>query len=140
MSTLPTFKTLQASDFDAQYAGLINQLALIFNNDIQSLFSALNNGISLADNIACTVATVPITVDSNGNTTNSATFALTTPNTRVTGLTVINVTNTTNSSIYPTGAPFCSFTPASSQVTINNVTGLQTGYQWSITLIAWSSG
>ena len=139
MSTLPTFKSLQSSDFDTQYQGLINQLALIFNNDIQSLFTALNNGVSLANNILCTVATVPITVDSSGNTTNSANFALTTPSMKITGLTVVRVINTTNSSIYPTAAPFCSFTPASNQCTINNITGLQTGYQWSVTVIAWGT-
>lgn len=136
---MPTFKTLQASDFEPQYANLINQLALIFNNDIQSLFNALSNQLSLTSNILCTIATVPITVDASGNTTNSATFSLTVPNMRVLGLTVVNVKNTTNTSIYPSAAPFCSFTPASSSVTINNITGLQTGYQWSITVIAWGS-
>lgn len=140
MSTLPTFKTLQASDFDQQYQGLINQLALIFNNNMQSLFTAFNNGISLADNIACQVATVPITVDASGNTTNSAQFAIQVPNMRISGLTVIRAVNTSNSNILPTGAPFCSYTPASQSVTINNITGLQTGYQWSITVVAWASG
>lgn len=140
MSTLPTFKALQASDFDSQYSGLINQLALIFNNNMQSLFTAFSNGVSLSSNILCTVATVPITVDSSGNTTNSATFQLTKSGMRVLGLTVVNVTNTTNNNILPTGAPFCNFTPASSSVTINNITGLQPGYQWSVTLIAWGSG
>ena len=140
MSTLPTLKTLQASDFPPQYADLINQLALLLNNDLQSLFTAFGNGISLSDNIACQVATVPITVDSSGNTTNSAVFSIKIPNLRISGLTVINVVNTTNSSIYPTGAPFCSYTPGTQNITINNITGLQTGYQWSVTLIAWGSG
>ena len=106
---------------------------------MQSLFTAFSNGITLTSNIFCTVATVPITVDANGNTTNSANFSLTVPNMRVLGLTVVNVTNSTNSNIYPTGAPFCTYTPASQNVTINNVTGLQTGYQWSLVVIAWAS-
>jgi hypothetical protein len=137
MSTLPTFKTLQASDFPDQYADLINQLALIFNNEIQSVFNALNNGVSLNDNIFCVVKTIPVTVDVNGNTTNTANFQISIPNMRVQGCTVIRAVNTSNSSIFPTGAPFVSFTPGTQQVTINNVTGLTPGQQWSITLIAW---
>lgn len=140
MSVLPTFKTLQASDFPPQYADLINQLALLVNNNLQAIFTAFGNGISLSDNIACQVSTVPITVDSNGNTTNSANFSIKTSGMRISGLTVINVANTTNSSILPTGAPFCSYTPGTQSITINNVTGLQTGYQWSLTVIAWASG
>jgi hypothetical protein len=140
MAVLPTFKTLQASDFEPQYATLINQLATIFNNNIQSVFTTLNNGVSLADNIACQVATVPITVDSSGNTTNTASFQIKTTGMRISGLTVINVVNTTNNQVYPTGAPFCTYTPSTQSITINNITGLQTGYQWSVTLIAWASG
>lgn len=137
MSVLPTFKTLQSSDFDDQYKDLINQLALIFNNDIQSLFNALNSGISLEDNILCTVKDVPVTVDSKGNTTNTANFQLDVPNMRVRGCTVIRAVNTSNNTVFPTGAPFISYTPASSQVTINNVTGLTTGDQWTLTVVAW---
>ena len=137
MSKLPTFKSLQASDFDDQYKDLINKLALIFNNEIQSLFSALSNGISLADNILCVVKDVPVVVDANGNTTNSANFAISIPNMRVRGCIVIKAINTANSNTYPTGAPFINFTPGTQQVTIDHVTGLTVGDQWTLTVIAW---
>lgn len=137
MSSLPTFKSLQASDFDDQYKDLINKLATIFNNEIQSLFTALNNGVSLADNILCTVKDVPIVVDANGNPTNAANFAISVKNLRVRGCTVIRAVNTTNNSTFPTGAPFVSYTPGTQQVTINNVTGLTPGDQWTLTVIAW---
>lgn len=137
MSTLPTFKSLQASDFDEQYQDLINKLATIFNNEIQSIFSALNNGVSLKDNILCVVKDVPVVVDANGNTTNTANFSIDVPNMRVRGCTVIRCVNTSNNSLFPTGAPFVSYTPGTQQVTINNVTGLIPGQQWTLTVIAW---
>lgn len=137
MSQLPTFKSLQSSDFDQQYQELINKLALIFNNEIQSLFAALNHGVSLADNILCVVKDVPVVVDVDGNTTNTASFSISVPNMRVRGCTVIRAVNTTNSNTYPTGAPFVNFTPGTSQVTIDHVTGLQPGDQWTLTCIAW---
>lgn len=137
MSKLPNFKTLQASDFPDQYKDLINQLATIFNNEIQSLFSALNNGVSLAQNILCTVKDVPVVVDVNGNTTNTANFQIDIPNMRVRGCTVIRAVNTSNTSLFPVGGVFVSYTPGTQQVTINNVTGLIPGQQWTLTVIAW---
>lgn len=134
---LPTFKSLQSSDFDKQYEDLINKLALILNNDIQGLFNTLNRNTSLANNILCTVKDVPVVVDGNGNTTNTANFAIDIPNMRVRGCTVIKAINTGNSNVFPTGAPFVSFTPGTQQVTINNVTGLQAGAQYTLTVIAW---
>lgn len=139
MSSLPSFKSIQSSDFPEEYQDLINKLALLLNNEIQSVFTALTKGVSLADNILCTVATVPITVDANGNTTNSAQFAINIQNMKVAGCLVIKVLNTTNSAIYPTGAPFISFTAGTQNVTINNITGLQTGYQWSVTVLAFGT-
>lgn len=132
-----TFKRLTKEDFDEQYSELIDQLGFILNNDIEGLYNILSRNTSLADNILCTVKDVPVIVDENGFPTNSATFAIDNKNMRVRGCQVIKAINTTNSNAYPLGAPFISFTPASSQVKIDHVTGLQPGQNYTLTIIAW---
>lgn len=134
---LPTFKSLQSSDFDPQYKDLIDKLALILNNDIQGLYNTLQRSASLKDNLLCIVKDVPVVVDSDGNTVNSANFAIDIPNMRVRGCEVIRAVNIINSNTYPTGAPFINFTPGTQQVTIDHVTGLRPGDQWTLTVLAW---
>lgn len=134
---LSSFKRLDKQDFEEEFKDLIDKLSFILNNDIQGIYDALGGKLSLADNLFCTVKTVPIVVDENGIPKNAAQFQIDKPNMRISGCQVINAINVTNSNIYPTGAPFISFTPSSNLVTIDHITGLQPNQNWSITVIAW---
>lgn len=134
---LSSFKRLDKADFDEQYKDLIDKLAFILNNDIQTLYDVLNRKASLADNILCTIKDVPVTVDENGIPKNTAQFQIDNAGMRVLGCTVITATNGTNSNTYPTGAPFISFTPSANQIQINHVTGLQANNNYTLKIIAW---
>jgi hypothetical protein len=49
-------------------------------------------------------------------------------------MSVVSASNQTNPGIYPTAAPFVSFTYSGDIVTILNITGLQANSQYSLTL------
>lgn len=134
---LSTFKRLDKQNFDEKDQDLIDKLAFILNNDIQGIYDALNNKLSLGDNVLCTIKDVPIVVDENGIPKNAAQFQIDKTNMRVLGCQVINAINTTNSNTYPTGAPFINFTAGTQIVTIDHVTGLQPNQNYTLTIIAW---
>lgn len=134
---LSTFKRLDKQDFDEQFKDLIDKLGFVLNNDIQSLYDALNGKLSLTDNFLCTIKEVPIVVDSNGIPKNAAQFQIDKPNMRILGCQVVNAINTRNSNTYPTGAPFINYTATTQLVTIDHVTGLQPDENYLLTVIAY---
>jgi hypothetical protein len=60
-------------------------------------------------------------------------------NGQVTGLTVIMANNITNSTTYPTGMPFISYTVSGKTVIFNNITGLQANNKYTLRVIAFQS-
>jgi hypothetical protein len=52
---------------------------------------------------------------------------------------VLSAINETNTSVYPTSTPFISFSQVGKTVTINNIKGLQSGYKYTLTLVAFDS-
>jgi hypothetical protein len=138
---LPSFRRIYSGDFNSQYKGLLDQLSGTINTGIEALYQVLNNNVSFSDNIACTVATVNVTVDSKGNTVGNCTFKLS--NTQpIIGVFPIMCKNNTNTSAAPVGGIFITYTTSSNATTssnsvvVTNVTGLTAGNQYSITMIA----
>lgn len=135
---LPTFKRLNKADYNKEYQGLIETLSFSINNGVEVLFEALNKSLNLNDNFACTVKQFTVEVNSDGTPKTATSFTLDTNN-RILGVMVLSATNQTNSSIYPTSAPFVSFSQSGKTITINNIKGLQSGYKYSLTLVAFDS-
>lgn len=132
---LPNFRRLFSSDFKAEYKELIDTLSGTINSGVEVLYEALNNKLTFSENFAATVATFSVIVDSNGTPTGTTSIRLS--NTlKVEGLLVIGVTDTTDATSYPTGAPLVSFTQSSQSLIINNVKGLIAGHSYSIKVIA----
>lgn len=132
---LPSFRRLYSSDFDGQYKSLLDKLSGTINTGIEVLYNALNNNITFSDNIACTVATVNATVDTNGTPTGNVSFKLSN-NLTVIGVFVINAIDLTSSGSFPPGAVSCSFTPNSNNLVITNIRGLTANHQYKLTIIA----
>jgi hypothetical protein len=133
---LSSFKRIITQDFPKESQKLMEQLGSTLNDSFNQVFSALNKRITFSENIACTVKDVLVIVDSNGNPTQIASFALDVPNLPVLGVTVIKVENLTNSTIYPTSAPFISFQIVNNTVRINNITGLLPNNTYRLKVIA----
>ncbi len=136
---IPSFKRILNTDYAQQFQQLVNTLGFSINNAITNINDALDNQVSLKDNILCTVKTFNVEVDSTGAPTTSTTFPLTFTG-QCLGISLINVLNTTTSSSYPTGGVTISFTQTQTGIQLNNITGLATNNTYSITVIAWGNG
>jgi acetaldehyde dehydrogenase (acetylating) len=122
-------------DFPSKDRELVGKMAQPINNMFQFQATVFNNGITFSDNINCQIKDIDITVDATGKPTSAVVFK-STLKTSSQGILVIKATNLTNSDIYPTGAPFVSSSENNSQITINNVTGLQAGQKYTLRIIS----
>jgi hypothetical protein len=133
---LPSYKRIITQDYKNEYQELIEQLGGNINDSFNLLYSALNNRLTIADNVSSTVKDVEIIVDSTGKPLNDASFKLTISNIAVIGCFCIRATNLTNPSTYPSGTPWVSFIQNENSIKILNVTNLQPNNRYILKIIA----
>ena len=124
MAKLPNFKRLYEQDYPTEYHELVRTLASSLNYGIEVLYDLLNGKLTFKDNIASTIKELDVQVDANGKPTSSTVIKKSTTD-RIEGLLVIKAENLSNSTVYPTGAVFISYTETDQQIIINNIKGLQ---------------
>lgn len=132
MAQPPIRRKINTEDYEAQYSSLVTRLAYALNPFIDEVVDNLENGIDF-NNLARNLITINIQIDGSGNITsgNRVNVGVTNPP----GLNVVKVINLTNSRIYPTSAPFISFTPIENGIiNIDNITGLTGGNNYQITI------
>lgn len=134
MSQLPSWRRIIQQDYPQEDQQLVGQLALPINWGMDTLFGILSNGLTFASNIASTINTFQVIVDSNGNPTTNITIPKSNTNTLI-GIVVVKAVNNTKSNVYPTAAPFVSYTETTSNIIINNISGLQANNNYSITIL-----
>lgn len=132
---LPSYRRINKGDYPTDAQSVIDRLAPGVNNGFDVLFDALNNKLTLSDNIAGSLVTVDVTVDATGAPKTRTFFKYSSTNSPI-GVLVLRAQNLTNSSVYPTQAPFISFTVDNNVVNIVNVTGLQANNVYRLTLFA----
>lgn len=135
---LASYRRIITQDYTEEDQELIEQLGSTVNDSFNSVYSALNKRLNLTDNIAATVKELVVTLDSNGIPQQLTRFSLDVPNASVVQVTCGRARNITNPSIYPTAAPFISFTQSGNSIIINHITGLAAGQQWRIIVTAWN--
>lgn len=133
---LETYKRLNFNDFNPEYKELIENLATQINRNIEPLFLALSNRLTLSDNSQAVIRTITLTVNSDGTPTNSLFINLqNTPVGIALGTQVILVTS--NDGSFPTSQPFISFEQNGSNLKILNITGLNPNIEYSIRFIVY---
>jgi len=135
---LGAFRRLYKNDFKPEDQDLVEKISYPLNTGIESIYEAFNKKISLSDNLLCTIRDVEVTVDSTGKPVNTTSFKLDFTGS-VSSIFVGNAQNLTNTSTYPTSAPFISWTQTQTGVTINNVTGLQPNNNYRLRIIAFGT-
>lgn len=134
---LPSFRRLITQDYPKEFQKLIDTLSVSLNNGIEVLYQALNNQITLRENIKSTVKDIILSVDANGVPTQQAAFTL-----DVTGnidlIMVGLAVNQTNSSAFPTSGVFLSWSQNTNTIIINHVTGLQANQQYLLRVVAFN--
>lgn len=111
-------------------------LSYALNYAIEAINDALNHNISLTDNILCSLKDLTLQVDATGKPTSPLTFPVNFTG-QVQGLTVLNVTNLTNSNSYPTSGVFVSFSQTQNGIVVNNITGLVPFNSYTLRIVAW---
>lgn len=130
---LPSFRRLFEQDYDPEDQELIRQLAVSINYGFEPLYELLNGKLNFTDNTASLISTISIEVNSSGKPKTKTTIRKLTPD-KFSGFTVIRAINLTNSSIYPTSAPFMSYTETTDAITIDNIAGLPADNIFQITV------
>lgn len=132
---LPGFKRLYTQDFSQEFKGLIEKMSFFFNNGVEVLYNALNNNITLSENIAGKLAEFDVKL-SSGVPTVSTSFAI--DNTRrVIGLEVLKVDNNTSSNVFPSGGVFITWDQNNNTVLIKHITGLNNTDSYTIRVYAY---
>lgn len=134
---LPSFKRLFTQDYDKDDQQLVDKLSVSLNSGIESLYEAINNNLSLKDNIKCTVKNVTLQVTGAGIPKIPTSFIQDIKG-RIYGISVINAVNVTNPTSYLPSAPFITWSQNDTIVTIRHVTGLEQDFTYTLTLIAWN--
>lgn len=136
MARLPSFRRLNKQDFSPENQQLIEQLAGNLNIGIEVLYDVLNKKLNLEDNFLASVRTFNVQVNANGLPTTQTSFAIDNIGT-IKGLTVLNVNNLTNPTVYPTGGVTISFEQRTRSILIKHITGLPVNNRFSITVVAF---
>lgn len=121
----------------AEEKTLVTNLSIPINNNLEVLYECLNGKVSLVDNMACSVRQVDVRVNELGVVQNGASFSLD-DNLNVIGTQVIDAINITNSSVFPTGAPFITGAQTQNGYSILHVTGLPANNIFRLRVIAWN--
>ena len=135
---LPTYKRLYTADFDKDSQKLIEQIQFPINGAFESLFNLAVNNINFRQNIACTVTSLSVTVDSNGIPTKTTSYPLTL-NTAIDGTLVISAVCSTNSGIYPTATPFITGSKNQTNYYINHISGLPANTPFNLVIITFQN-
>lgn len=123
MALLDTPRRLQLDNISEDNRDDFRVMAELYNYFIEQVTNTVNGQLDY-QNLTKNLITVDVTVDSNGNPILGGSFSA--PQGMV-GHKVLRADNLTNSSIYPTTAPFMTFTASNSGngiYNIQNITGL----------------
>lgn len=120
---LPSFKRIFKQDFAQNDQQLIEKLSFILNNGIDVLYQALNKNLSFTDNIYGSLKSFNVEVDSTGIPVSNVIIPLDI-SAPAKGLITLKVDNTTNSTGYPSTAPWISWTQVNSGIQVNHISGL----------------
>lgn len=130
MGSLPPIKRFLTEDFPTQ-ASWIGNLLYPLNLFFNTVYSNLNNGLTLSQNMLAQVKTISI---SGSSPTTSFPWKF---SSAPIGVTLVNIVQTDGTPAVITNATTCAWSYAAGVVTINNVTGLNSAHQYSATFIVW---
>ena len=133
---LQAFKRLIKEDVEEQYRPLVEKIGFSVNNFAEEVIKALSNNLSIEDNFNQNKKDITVQVDSSGIPT-TTTQLKTGLSTICAGITVIKADNITAPRTYPTGYPFINYTENQGVITINHITGLQSGYKYQLKVVLY---
>lgn len=126
-------KKIRIEDFDEKYQDLIQSIAYCFNPFSDEVYKTLSGNVDYSNLNRQIVTPLDLTLNASGQLINPPNIKYTLT-TKLKGITVLNVQNLVNSNTYPLSQPFISWTINGQIITILNISGLQPGSQYRLTL------
>jgi len=114
--------------------GLIEKLAPTLNQFMEQTTRSINGHIAISDNLEQTLVEITVTVDSNGTPLLNNKFRVEGTG-GLSGVICTKAINLTVSTNYPTSTPFLSILKGTTQITVNNISGLQANEKYKLTLL-----
>lgn len=133
---IPTYKRVRKEDFPTEFQDVVETLGSSINDGLEQVNTVLQGRVDLKNNIYCQVKEIDIAVDSSGIPT-IETIIQKSSQTKLEGMEVIQATNLTNTSVYPTSHPFITFTELQTGILLNHITGLPVNNTFRLKTILW---
>lgn len=131
MAKISNLKRIIKEDFPEEYQELIDKLAYSLNPFLEQISNAFNKNINI-ENLSREFITV--TVENVGGNLKIPVQFKTSLSGRIQGFNIIKAENITNPAIYPTQAPWITWTINSNILTIQKVTGIPDNNKFRLTL------
>lgn len=106
-----------------------------FNSLAEDLSNAFNKNITVDDNLNMQYKQLEVTLNGSGIPTITTEFKSTLRN-KSRGVIIVRAENLTNPSVFPTNAPFITFSEEQQVITINHITGLPANNKYRLTLLS----
>lgn len=137
MAKLPTLRRLFKNDFKPEYSELVEKLIVSINNGFDNVYDALNNKITLRNNVLCNIKDFTVQVSSAGvpltNLILNVGF-----NNNINVVTVGKVDNITNTLLYPSSGVTISWEQlAPGSLKIKHISGLTEGNSYNIRVVIY---
>lgn len=157
---LPSYRRLFKQDFDQKDQALVDKLSITINSSFESLFDALNKGVTFQDNFVGGVVDVQVTTSSNPaygyyvtatpvaggsastilvngaySFTQTPSYPIDSSVKTVDGVFVLKVDNLTSPTKYPIGGVTVSFSKNGNNIILNNVTGLDKSTTYNLKIL-----
>lgn len=133
MGSLPPIKRFLADDYPKEEQSWINTLLYPLNLLLNTIYSNLNNGLTIGQNMQAQLNTLPVT---GASPTTSYQWKFSTAGAPAAVL-IGNVVQTNGTSQPITQAVTCSWSYNAGIVSINNVTGLTKGNSYNVTFMTF---
>ncbi len=127
-------RRILSEDFPQKYNDLLDKLLYPINDAIESISNAMNNSLTVADNMSAQETVLDITTLP---TASSPIYFRSTLKSPCRGITCI-AADVTGSGTAPTGQPFFTFENAGNNIKVTNITNLTSGTRYSLRIYAFT--
>ena len=132
MAKIDNVKRIIKEQFDPEYHNLITKLGYVLNTFMEQATDEINGGLNF-DNLNRDIVKVRFAVDANGEPLRSNKIRVN--NVRnIEGTNVIRARNLDDTGTYVITQPHISFVSTGNLITVQNITGLQVGEEYELTI------
>jgi len=136
MAKLPTLRRLFKSEFKPEYSELVEKLIVSINNGFDTVYDALNNKITLRNNLLCNIKDFKVQVTSSGIPITPLILNVDFTN-NINVVTIGKIDNITNSILYPSGVTITWDQIGTGSIQIKHISGLTENNVYNVRVVIY---